>query len=287
MFGVARFTKMIQQLPKVRQCGSTMSLSISKNNKDGQRFEWSGKSLWTFFAQGRYWKPSSWWLLFEIVRFNHTATDVLSPSKSEKNSESIEEYLRRNGYSDCFRRDYFLPMLASIWSIDIATFSGFPAAVVIHFMSNHRMLSLWKPCADWRTIEGASIRYIQALEQDLGSAGNIAIFKSCSVVSATRTANGTQGKLLNLWRLRTGKGSVVYDGVIFATHPHQALEILNGTIPEAVPILKAIRCRENEVVMHHDSRVGPPAVHALSMILTPLTLAYAAKRYVVCMELLY
>ena len=98
-----------------------MTFGISR---DGGAFEWSGTSLGALFAQrSNILKPSFWRMIFDIVRFNQFALDLLSippcsAAAKEANEESIGQYLERNGYSDAFRDDYLIPMTACVWSTD-------------------------------------------------------------------------------------------------------------------------------------------------------------------------
>ena len=53
----------------------------------------------------------------------------------EQSSETIGEYLDREGYSDAFRDDYLIPMTAAVWSTspDKCTLE-FPAVTLVRFM---------------------------------------------------------------------------------------------------------------------------------------------------------
>jgi predicted NAD/FAD-binding protein len=92
-----------------------------------------------------------WRMIFDIVRFNQFALDLL---KNEDNSEvytngngavnghsasreeeTIGQYLEREGYSDAFRDDYLIPMTAAVWSTSPDKCSlEFPAVTLVRFM---------------------------------------------------------------------------------------------------------------------------------------------------------
>lgn len=117
-------------------------------SRDGGLFEWAGTSLSAVFAQRRnILSPYMWRMIFDIIRFNQFALDLL---KTEENSmgyisanglhhaeeqETIGEYLDREGYSDVFRDDYLIPMTAAVWSTspDKCTLE-FPAVTLVRFM---------------------------------------------------------------------------------------------------------------------------------------------------------
>lgn len=131
-------------------------------SRDYGRFEWSGTSLDAIFAQRRnLFSPRMWRMLFDVIRFNMFALDLLrdddideskasqsgplngkgngyGPSEGRKyvpRLETIGEYLRREGYSDAFRDDYLIPMTAAVWSTSPDKCAlDFPAITLVRFM---------------------------------------------------------------------------------------------------------------------------------------------------------
>lgn len=87
-----------------------------------------------------------WRIIFDIIRFNQQALDVLrvdledtAKAKSEHAAihpeETIGEYLDREGYSAAFRDEYLIPMTASVWSTSPDKCSlDFPAVTLIRFL---------------------------------------------------------------------------------------------------------------------------------------------------------
>jgi len=125
-------------------------------SRDQGLFEWAGTSLSAVFAQRRnLFSPRVWRMIFDIIRFNQYALDLLkAEERSEEyvngnsnddtngytvhyaeEQESIGQYLAREGYSDAFRDDYLIPMTAAVWSTspDKATLE-FPAVTLVRFM---------------------------------------------------------------------------------------------------------------------------------------------------------
>jgi predicted NAD/FAD-binding protein len=84
-----------------------MSFSVSR---DGGKFEWSGSSLSSVFVQfANLWKPGMYRLLFDIIRFNTFATDLLDMEETDElRAMSISEYLNQHNYSQDFRDDYLI-----------------------------------------------------------------------------------------------------------------------------------------------------------------------------------
>ncbi len=117
-----------------------MTFSVSR---DHGLFEWAGTNLDGVFCQRRnIFSPKMWRLVFDIIRFNQFALDVLAEAGEESSSpdgpgqeETIGEYLARNSYSDVFRDDYLIPMTAAVWSTSPDKCSlEFPAVTLIRFL---------------------------------------------------------------------------------------------------------------------------------------------------------
>jgi predicted NAD/FAD-binding protein len=127
-----------------------MTFGISR---DAGIFEWAGTSLSAVFAQRKnIFSPRMWRMIFDILRFNQFALDLLKvEQKSEEcangngvhhaeKQESIGQYLEREGYSDAFRDDYLIPITAAVWSTSPDKCSlEIPAVTLVRFMlvENH------------------------------------------------------------------------------------------------------------------------------------------------------
>ncbi len=123
-------------------------------SRDHGLFEWAGTSLDAVFAQRKnIFSPRMWRMIFDIIRFNQFALDLLVKEDDSKPyvngfsndsangyhdptwQETIGEYLEREGYSDAFRDDYLIPMTAAVWSTSPDKCSlEFPAVTLVRFM---------------------------------------------------------------------------------------------------------------------------------------------------------
>lgn len=114
-----------------------MSFSVSRNSGE---FEWAGKSIASVFAQrSNIFRLSMWRMIFDIIRFNTFALDVLekesTPVDSEEREGTLGSYLSREGYSQAFKDDYLLPMTAAIWSTSLDKCAlDFPVVTLVRFM---------------------------------------------------------------------------------------------------------------------------------------------------------
>ena len=153
----AEFNEFLNCL-NVKTVPTDMSFGVSA---DGGTLEWGSTSLWSFIGSLKNLLSLWWWrLVFDIIRFNFCATELLSElsdatrrlsstplyCNNEKDFEfditpsidkleSIGEYLNRKNYSEQFKKYYIIPMVAAPWCIDPNEFSqNFPAVFLIRFM---------------------------------------------------------------------------------------------------------------------------------------------------------
>ena len=137
----ANFAAFIKQL-NVETIPTQMSLSVSRNNGS---FEWAGNSLGGLLAQkSNILRPWFWRMVFDVLRFNFFAADYirncLSSNPDERRelgneTETIGQFLQRRKYSEQFRDNYLVPMMAATWCTDPGAFSStFPVSALIPFM---------------------------------------------------------------------------------------------------------------------------------------------------------
>jgi len=236
-----------------------MTFAVSR---DHGLFEWAGTDLGGVFAQkSNIFSPRMWRMIFDIMRFNQFALDVLREDGLENANgssgkpkvhaeETIGEYLEREGYSDIFRDDYLIPMTAAVWSTSPDKCSlEFPAVTLIRFLWNHHLLSTVSKRPDWLTIPAGSKAYIDKVMR--GFPPNH-VFLNTRVTSVTNEYDGRV-------RVHTSDGnSELYDHVILATHGDQAYSIVRGSATdEEEEILSSFKTSENYAVLHSDDSLMP------------------------------
>ena len=259
---VANFIAFLKEV-KIPTSPTDMTFGVSR---DQGLFEWSGTSLSAVFAQkSNFFDPRMWRMIFDIVRFNQFALDLLSEEdESEidisgangaaKNvgkpapQQSIGEYLDREGYSDAFRNDYLIPMTASVWSTSPdKTSLEFPAITLVRFMWNHHLLNTVAARPTWMTIVGGSKQYIDTVMRDFPEHN---VHLDTSIQSLSVLDNGQ----LAVHRM-DGKRET-FDHVILATHGDQAMDIIrNIATPEEEEIMSNFKTSKNTAVLHSDRSV--------------------------------
>lgn len=239
-----------------------MSFGVTR---DAGEFEWSGNSLRAIFAQKwSFLSLRRWRLIFDIVRFNQFALDVIINSNESSNDpskkptdeavpryeqESIGEYLDREGYSQTFKDDYLIPMTAMVWSTTPDKCSlHFPALTLIRFMWNHHLLNTITERAAWLTIPGGTKQYIDAVMKSFPENRVHLNTKVTAVIPESK------GKVV----LRANGKDLSFDHVVLATHGDTAFDILKpiATKQEA-DVLSGFRTSHNIAVLHSDLSLMP------------------------------
>ncbi|UNI15299.1 Cytochrome c oxidase assembly protein cox11, mitochondrial [Purpureocillium takamizusanense] len=242
-----RFLKLLNVATEV----TDMALGVSR---DYGAFEWGGKSLRSVFCQAKnLFSIRMWRMLFDVLRFNQFALDVLINSKEESqseseddpgNDESIGAYLDRHGYSHAFRDGYLIPITASVWSTKPKTcMDEFPVLTLIRFLWNHHNLSALSSRPEWLTLKNGSRAYIDAVMDDFPTDH---VFLN-TPVKRVENHNG------HISLYTTNDEPQIFDHVILATHGDQALSILgSAATDEERSILSCFKTSKNEVVLHSD-----------------------------------
>jgi len=230
-----------------------MTFGISRN---GGAFEWSGTSLDSIFAQREnLLSPSFWRMIFDIVRFNLFALDILTDvdgTIDNKDDQSIGEYLEREGYSSAFRDDYLIPMTACVWSTGPDKCAlEFPAVTLIRFMWNHHLLNTIAKRPDWLTIPGGSKKYIDAVTKDFPPS------QLHLSTAAKALTNGQDGKVIITFE--NGREET-FDDVVLACHGDEAFNIVSGSATDKEKnILSAFQTTPNKIYLHSDLSVDIPS----------------------------
>ncbi|MEO1036229.1 MAG: FAD-dependent oxidoreductase [Pseudomonadota bacterium] len=243
-----RFSHLLAELDVATQ-PSVMSFGV---HDEGTGIEYSGSNMSTLFAQPRNaLSPRYWHFLREILRFNRLAQTVLT--EAEDPSISLADFLDRHRFSPLFRNIYLLPMASAIWSTAEDRVGEFPLFAFVRFFANHGLIALsGRP--QWRVVRGGSSRYVDAMLAKMA----VDIRLDTPVAAVERDASGVT-------IIDANSGRDLFDAVVFACHPDEALTILgNEASDEERKTLAAIPYTRNSVVLHTDESVLPRARRAWS-----------------------
>lgn len=218
---------------------STMSFSV-RDSRTG--FEYGGSSAagvigpWTNLLRPRWWR-----VMVGIATLGRKGPALLAEIGPDA---TIGDLCRSGRLPRGLMADYLLPMAAAIWSAPHDAMMGFPARFFLRFFDNHGMLDLSRR-PQWRTIEGGSQRYIDAMMGVIGGGART----GQRVESVWRTSEGV---------LVTAAGAQErFDWVILASHADESLGMLADATEAEREILGAMPYQANEVVLHTDRALLP------------------------------
>ncbi len=234
------FERLLTEL-NVESQPTRMSFSVSCERTG---LEYRGADFAGLFAQRRnLFNPKFHRLLWDLLRFNRLGQQLL---ESDEESDTVGEFLARNGFSKSFINHYFLPMGAAIWSAPFDKFADFPIRFIAEFYRNHGLLGVTdRP--QWRVIKGGSRSYIPSLT----SSWRDSIQLDSPVSSVVRR----EGKV---WISVKGSEPAEFDHVVFACHSDQAMRMLGDNItPVESEILSSFPYQSNTATLHTQHSVLP------------------------------
>lgn len=229
---------------------TTMGFSVCDETSG---LEYAGNNLNTLFAQrGNLFSPSFLGMIREILRFNRLAVADLEAGRLSS-EQTLGQYLSRHGFSKHFSRSYLLAMTSAIWSADFEDAQDFPVEFFIRFFRNHGLLSL-KNRPQWRVVEGGSREYLAPLTAPFADT----IRTRMPVARILRPP----GKRVQVHF--TNGLEKEFDEVVIATHSDDALTMLGDPTQAEKSVLGALSYRDNEVILHTDTRLLPRSRRAWS-----------------------
>ena len=205
-------------------------------------FYYRATNLNTIFADRKNLvRPTTYRMLADIVRFYRHAKAHL---ESGDPNRTLADFLAEHDYCSAFVDLHLIPMGASIWSADPATFTEFPAVALFRFLENHGLLGVGNR-PQWKALIGGSRTYVDAIAQRFAGT----IHTSSPVRSVTRSSVGAT--------VQTNDGETRFDAVVMACHSDQALDMIADPSTEESDILGAIRYQPNTATLHTDTSVLP------------------------------
>ncbi|OMB77200.1 NAD(P)/FAD-dependent oxidoreductase [Mycolicibacterium conceptionense] len=226
----------------IRTQDADMSMSV---RDDGTGLEYAGARgvgglfpSWSNLGRPRYLL-----MLGEITRFHRLATQLLRHTASG-DEVTLDEFLHRHGFSRYFTDRFITPLVAAVWSCPPGEALRYPARYLFVFLQHHGMLSVFGS-PTWRTVAGGSATYVEAIVSRLPEA-----VTGARVRSVRRCADGV---LISV----DGQSPRRFDAAVIATHPHQALLMLDHPTEDERRILGAIPYSLNQAQLHTDESVLP------------------------------
>ncbi|MEO5672625.1 MAG: FAD-dependent oxidoreductase [Ramlibacter sp.] len=210
--------------------------------------EWSGSSLGSVFCQpANLVRPRFWRMLRDLLRFNKLATGIAETEAADL-VQPLGDFLEVHGFSREFRDWYLLPMVGCIWSSPARDILRFPVGSLVRFCHNHGLLQVANR-PRWFTVAGGSRQYVERIVAKLHDAR-----LNTPVLRVQRGEAGV--------RVTTAGGTEIFDKLVLATHPDQALALLSDASRDERRVLGAISYRQNRAVLHTDTSALPRSTRA-------------------------
>jgi len=186
-------------------------------------------------------------MLAQIPVFYRHARDLLAGGDGQDAASpgpTLGQFLAAGRYSTYFVRHFAVPLVSAVWSCGPQAVTEYPARYLFTFLAQHGMLHVRRP-VPWRTVEGGSRSYVEAVAKELH-----AVRTSAPVRSVHRHARRAA--------IRDEADAVrEFDAVIIATHADQALQLLAGPSAAQRTVLGAFAYSRNQTVLHTDGSVLP------------------------------
>jgi len=202
---------------------------------------------------GQLARPEYLRMLAAVPGFYRAARKLLrAPAgAAERDALTLGGFLRAGGYDRFFTGHFVAPLVAAVWSCSPGDAMAYPASYLFEFLDNHGVLSLSRS-ASWRTVVGGSATYVGRIAKQLTS-----VLASTPVRALRRSGGGIE--------ITDAAGTARwFDAAVVATHPDQALALLDAPAPAEREVLGAFRYARSEVALHTDASLLPrsPAVRS-------------------------
>jgi uncharacterized protein len=181
-------------------------------------------------------------MLAEVPRFHRAARRHLAAGGDSE--LSLGDFLRAGRFSPYFTEHFAAPLVGAVWSCPPGTALHYPAGYLFAFLANHGMLAV-SGSPQWRTVTGGSRSYVERIAARLAK-----VRVSSPVRAVRRYPDGVE--------VREASGELSdFDAAVIATHPDQALRLLDAPTAAERSALGAFGYTPNEAVLHTDSSLLP------------------------------
>ena len=226
-------------------------------------FEWKSSSPLGLFAPIlNLRRPEIWTMLFDIIRFYYFAADSLTDgpgsqgsgeSGADQTKESIGDYLTREGYSENFRDNCLVPMVAALWN-GCGSMSPLkiPALSVICVIRKRNLFEFLGFRHQWSTIRGSARQITDAIMKDFPT-------DRLHLNTRVKAIEPSNAHGIDRVIVRTDTVFEEFDHVIIAVHGDEAREMLSTNRPDRESgFLSGYQTKKYIAILHSDLRVSYP-----------------------------
>ena len=215
---------------------SNMSLCICID----ENFEYSSSNI--FYQKKNFIKFPYLKIIKDIIFFYKYSSFIIKDPKII--NLTIDEYFKKNNYSNDFIQYHIYPIISSIWSINISDVKNFPFYVFVKFFIDNDLFNIFtRP--KWNTLKLRGRSYIDKVFEKK----SINRVKNFKVEKVIRNKDSIY--------VYNKEEKIKYDEVIFAIHANQILEILDKPSNQEIDIFKNFKYSNNEIFLHYDENLMP------------------------------
>ncbi|OJD14500.1 hypothetical protein AJ78_05150 [Emergomyces pasteurianus Ep9510] len=231
-------------------------------------FEWGTASPFAILSRNLF-RLDMWRMLIDIMRFNNLALDMLRSTRTpkkyrsktrkkanqlynhEQSQTNIGAYLAYEGYSNSFRDNYIIPLVAFLWNVHNPRDAlELPIALLLRYMADSDLLqsSLFWP--SWMRVKGG-INELEAAVANTTSAERVHL--NTTINSITKTDKSG-------WLAVQIKENRVeyFNHVVVATSPREALRLISAdATDEEVRALNGFQTAMTVAILHSDTTLMP------------------------------
>ncbi|KAL4288033.1 hypothetical protein AHAS_Ahas19G0245700 [Arachis hypogaea] len=222
LFNPATYPDMIEFLESLGIDMELSELSFAVSLDGGHGCEWGSRNgLSSLFAQKmNVFNPYFWQMIREIIKFKDDVIsylDMVDNNLNMDHNETLEQFIKSNGYSELFVKAYLIPICGSIWPCSSERALSFSAFSVLSFCRNFQHLQLFGK-SQWLTVKGGSHAYVEKVKEELVSRG-VQVITNCEVELVSTLEKGC------LVQCKDGSEQT-YESCIVATHAPDTLRLL-------------------------------------------------------------
>ncbi len=227
---------------KIETINSDMSFAVSA--RDGQ-LEYSGSMTGIFAQKRNLFNLKFYKMLKDIVVFFLFGYKY---AFQVKENESLGEYVKRCKFSEEFVNDHLIPMSSAIWSCPEREITNFPAKTLLTFFKNHQLINfIFRP--KWRTVKGGSRQYVNKVVEKIKKNKKNKVVLNSKIKSIFSKNNKIE--------INFEKNTEIFDKVVMATHPDQAIRLIKNLDKQSTDILSKFKYQKNTVYLHSDRNLMP------------------------------
>ena len=226
----------------IETISSDMSFAVSSGNG---KLEYSGSLKGLFAQKKNFFNLNFYKMLKDIIKFFIFGYKYAHEIKGD---ESLEDYLKRCNFSNEFINDHLIPMSSAIWSCPENEILNFPAKSLLTFFKNHQLINfIFRP--KWRTVKNGSKEYVKKVINELEKKTGNRILLKTKIKSIS-----LQNKQV---KIDFESKSQIFDKVIMATHPDQAIKLIENLDKKTQNLLENFKYQKNVVYLHSDLSLMP------------------------------